>query len=86
MREYVRTYFFYQHCFAANISDNKDKNTSGDTSGVGDPKLLMEALIGEMRRAMRVEMEQVHERMNRIENAHMGQPQIAPNVRRRERF
>ncbi|PON81530.1 hypothetical protein TorRG33x02_226530, partial [Trema orientale] len=31
-------------------------------------------------------MEQVHERMDRIENAHMEQPQIAPNLRRRERF
>ncbi|PON51243.1 hypothetical protein PanWU01x14_218040, partial [Parasponia andersonii] len=69
-----------------NMSDNKDKNTSGKTSGVNDPKLLMENLIGEMRRAMRVLMEQVHEGMDRIENVHVEQPQIAPNVRRRERF
>ncbi|PON32387.1 hypothetical protein PanWU01x14_361800, partial [Parasponia andersonii] len=61
------------------MSDNKDKNTSGETSGVGDPKLLMEALIGEIRRAMRAEMEQVHERMDRIENVHVEQPQITPN-------
>ncbi|PON48665.1 hypothetical protein PanWU01x14_235420, partial [Parasponia andersonii] len=60
------------------MSDNKDKNTSGETFEVGDPILLMEALIDEMRRAMRVEMEQVHERMDRIENAHIEKPQIAP--------
>ncbi|PON41003.1 hypothetical protein PanWU01x14_292920 [Parasponia andersonii] len=66
------------------MSYNKDKNTSEETSRVGDPKLLMEALIGEMRRAMRVEMEQVHEQMDRIENAE--QSQIAPNMSRRERF
>ncbi|PON31306.1 hypothetical protein PanWU01x14_370910, partial [Parasponia andersonii] len=59
------------------MSDNKDKSTSGETSRLGDPKLLMEALIGEMRRAMRAEMEQVHEQMDRIENSHMEQPQIA---------
>ncbi|PON78907.1 hypothetical protein TorRG33x02_236850 [Trema orientale] len=68
------------------MSNNKDRNNSRDTLGVGDLKLLMEALISEMRRAIREEMEQVHEQMDRIENAYVGQPQIAPNVHRRERF
>ena len=66
------------------MSDNK--NNSRDTSGMGDPNVLMEALIGEMKRAMRAKVEQVHERMDRIENAHIGQPYIASNVYRRERF
>ncbi|PON52441.1 hypothetical protein TorRG33x02_308230, partial [Trema orientale] len=39
-----------------------------------------------MRRAMRAEMEQVHERIDRIENTRVEQPQIAPNMRRRGRF
>ena len=54
--------------------------------GVDDRKLLMEALIGEMRRVMRAEIEQVHERIDRIENTRMEQPQIAPNMRRRGRI
>ncbi|PON60253.1 hypothetical protein PanWU01x14_154250, partial [Parasponia andersonii] len=52
---------------------------------MGDPKLLMEVLIGKMKRAIRAEIEQVHEQIERIENACMGQPQIAPNIHRRER-
>ena len=35
----------------------------------GDPKLLIKALIGEMRRMFRVEMEQVHKQIDRIENS-----------------
>ncbi|PON47407.1 hypothetical protein PanWU01x14_244910 [Parasponia andersonii] len=68
------------------MSNNKDRNNSSDTSGVGDPKLLMEALIGEMRRVMRATIKYVHERMDRIENSHVEQPQIAPNMRGRGRF
>ncbi|PON67003.1 hypothetical protein PanWU01x14_105850 [Parasponia andersonii] len=68
------------------MSDNKNKNNSGNAFGVGDPKLFMEAIISEMRRVMRAEMEQVHEWIDRIENAYVGQSQLTPNVRRRERF
>ncbi|PON46766.1 hypothetical protein TorRG33x02_325230, partial [Trema orientale] len=39
-----------------------------------------------MRRATRAEMEQVHERIDRIENTCVEHPQIAPNMRRRGRF
>ncbi|PON41617.1 hypothetical protein PanWU01x14_287910 [Parasponia andersonii] len=45
----------------------------------------MEVLIGEMRRVMRAEIEQVHERIDKIENRRKEQPQITPNMRRRER-
>ena len=38
-----------------------------------------------MRRVLREEMEQVHERIDRIKNARMEQPQNAPNVRKRQR-
>ena len=47
----------------------KDKNISGEVLGEGDPMLLMQALMGEMRRMFRVEMEQVHERINRFKNS-----------------
>ena len=62
----------------------KDKNTFGEVSGEGDPKLLMEAVMIEMRRMFRVEMEQVHERIDMIENSRVEQLQN-PNLRRREK-
>ena len=65
--------------------DNKDKNTFKNASKEVDLKFLMEALIGEIRRVLRAEMEQVHERIDRVENACVEQPQNAPNVCRRER-
>ena len=49
--------------------DNKDKNTFKNASKEVDLKFLMEALIGEIRRVLRAEMEQVHERIDRVENA-----------------
>ena len=67
------------------MSNNKDKNISGDVSRGGDPKLLMEALMGEMRRMLRVEMEQIHEWIDQVESACVEQPQNVPNVRIRER-
>ena len=39
------------------MTNNKDKNTFGEVSGEVDPKLLMEALMGEMRRMLSAEME-----------------------------
>ncbi|GMN64090.1 hypothetical protein TIFTF001_033166 [Ficus carica] len=53
--------------------------------GATDPKLFMEAMMGEMKRVMRLELEQIHERIDRMENTCVGQPQPAPNVQRRER-
>ena len=53
------------------MSDNKDKNNFGNASEEIDLKFLMEALMGEMRKVLRVEMEQVHERIDQVENAHM---------------
>ena len=67
------------------MSDNKDKNTFGNASKVVDLKFLTEALMSEMRRVLRAEMEQVHERIDQVENGHVEQPQNAPNVHRREK-
>lgn len=65
---------------------HKDKNIAGEVSGETDQKLLLEALMGEMRRVLRTEMDQVHERLDRVENARVEQPQHnAPHGRRRER-
>ncbi|KAA8538777.1 hypothetical protein F0562_025469 [Nyssa sinensis] len=44
----------------------------------------MEAMISEMRRVMKLELEQVHERIDQMESAH-GKLQNASNVHRRER-
>ena len=55
------------------------------TDGGTDPKLFMEAMMGEMKRVMRLELEQIHERINRMETTRVDQPQPIPNVRRRER-
>ncbi|GMN73211.1 hypothetical protein TIFTF001_053659, partial [Ficus carica] len=64
---------------------NNSKNTTEGTTGAVDPKLLMEAMMGEMRRMLRGELEQLHERVDRIENARVEQPQHVPHARRRER-
>ena len=57
--------------FAENMSNNKDKNTFKNASEEVDLKFLMEALMDETRRVLRVEMEQVHKRIDRVENAHV---------------
>ena len=64
---------------------NSSKNTTEGTNGAADPKLLMEATMGEMRRMLRGELEQLHERVDRIENGRVEQPQHVPHARRRER-
>ncbi|GMN64820.1 hypothetical protein TIFTF001_033906 [Ficus carica] len=50
---------------------NNSKNTTEGTTGAADPKLLMEAMMGEMRRMLRGELEQLHERVDQIENTRM---------------
>ncbi|CAA2955075.1 Hypothetical predicted protein [Olea europaea subsp. europaea] len=64
----------------ANMSDDKNTNTSRDASRKVDLKFLMEALIREMRTLLRAKMEQVHERIDQVENALVGQPQNHPIV------
>ena len=79
-------FFFLELCFAANMSNNKDKNTFKNASEEVDMKFVMKALIGEMKRILRSKMGQVHEGIDRVENACVEQPKNAPNVRRRHRF
>ncbi|KAA8538306.1 hypothetical protein F0562_027871 [Nyssa sinensis] len=56
-----------------------------DAMTLADPKVFMEAMLSEMRRAMKSKLEQVHERINQMESARERQPQNVPNLRRRER-
>ncbi|KAA8546951.1 hypothetical protein F0562_003380 [Nyssa sinensis] len=52
---------------------------------LADPKVFMEAVMSEMRRVMKLELEQVHERIDQMESACERQPQNVPNLHRRER-
>ena len=67
------------------MSDNKDKGTTEDSSIPADLKNWKEALVGEMRRMMRGELEQLHERLDKVENARAEQPRPVPQACRRER-
>ena len=55
-----------------------------DVHGGMDPKWTMEALLGEMRR-MNTRFDAVHERLERVENAHQAPPPRFYNEARRER-
>jgi hypothetical protein len=56
-----------------------------ETSRGVDPRVYMEALVGEMRLMMRTEVGLICERLDRVVNANRGQPQMDPNLCRRER-
>ncbi|XP_057477465.1 uncharacterized protein LOC130765136 [Actinidia eriantha] len=66
------------------MSANRDKSTTDDSSIPADLKLWKEALVGEMRQMMRGELEQLHERLDQLENSRVEQPQPVPRARRRE--
>uniref|UniRef100_A0A2N9H699 Integrase catalytic domain-containing protein n=1 Tax=Fagus sylvatica TaxID=28930 RepID=A0A2N9H699_FAGSY len=61
------------------------KSIAEDETKLADPKLFMEAMMSEMRRVMKIEMEQVHERIDQMENRREEQKQNGRNLRRRER-
>ena len=67
------------------MSDNKDKGTTEDSSIPADLRNWKEALVGEMRRMMRGELEQLHERLDKVESTRAEQPRPVPQARRRER-
>jgi hypothetical protein len=64
--------------------DSGKSIAEGDTK-LADLKVFMEAMMSEIRRVMKIEMEQVHERIDQIENRREEQPQNGRNLRRRER-
>ncbi|OWM89121.1 hypothetical protein CDL15_Pgr026284 [Punica granatum] len=67
------------------MSHNSATSIPEGATELADPKVLMEAMMSEIRRVMRLELEQVHERIDQMENIHVEQPQNIPNARRRER-
>jgi hypothetical protein len=56
----VRFFFLSNLCFAAIMSHDSGKSiVEGDTK-LADPKMFMESMMSEMRRVIKMEMEQVH--------------------------
>ena len=50
------------------------KSIAKDDTKLADPKVFMEAMMSEMRRVMKIEMEQVHEWIDQMENRREEQP------------
>ena len=71
------------------------QNSDNGAQGMADSKLFMATIVKEMTRMMRGELEQIHKRLDRVENERVvqeqnvpepvGQGQNVPNLRRRER-
>ena len=64
---------------------SNESNTNDSAQGEGTRRLMMEAMIGEKRRMMRTEMEQIHARLDRVENAQPDHQPRVPNVVQRGR-
>jgi hypothetical protein len=77
--------FFSNLCFAATMTQDSGKSIAENDTKLTDQKVFMEAMMSEMRRAMKIEMEQVHERIDQMENRREEQPQNGCNLRRRGR-
>ena len=67
------------------MSHNLEQNTNEENQSATTPNLQIQALIGEMRRIMRAELELIHERLDWVETTRVGQPQPVPQAHRRER-
>jgi len=68
IREVLFFFFFSNVCFAAIMSHNSGKTIIEDDTKLADPNVFMEAMMSEMRHVVKMEMEQVHERINRMKN------------------
>jgi mRNA-degrading endonuclease RelE of RelBE toxin-antitoxin system len=75
--------FFSNLCFAAIMTQDSGKSIAENDTKLTDPKVFMEAMMSEMRRVMKMEMEQIHERIDQMENRREEQPQNGRNLRRR---
>uniref|UniRef100_A0A7N2M5G4 Reverse transcriptase n=1 Tax=Quercus lobata TaxID=97700 RepID=A0A7N2M5G4_QUELO len=67
------------------MSRDSGKSIAEDDIKLADPKVFLEAIMSEMRRVMKMEMTQVHERIDQMENRREEQPQNGRNLHRRER-
>ena len=69
------------------MSHNQEENSSENNQQPTIPNIQMQALLGEMRRMMRVELEHIHERLDRVEEGTQhGQPQNISNMHRRDKI
>ncbi|KAH9780480.1 hypothetical protein KPL71_008094 [Citrus sinensis] len=67
------------------MSQNLEQNINEEDKSATTQNLQIQALMGEMRRMMRVELELIHEHLDRMENTRARQPQPVPQARRKER-
>ena len=66
------------------MSNNQEEDTTAESRQPVAPNLQMQALLGEMRRRLRVELEPIHERLDRVEvGTPRGQQQDNPNRQQR---
>ena len=66
--------FLSSLCFAAIMTYDSGESIAEDDTKLVDPKVFLEAMMSEMRRVMKMEMAQVHERIDQMENRHEEQP------------
>jgi hypothetical protein len=52
------------------MTQDTGKSIAESDTKLTDPKVFMEAMMSEMRRVMKIEMEQVHKRIDQMENRH----------------
>jgi hypothetical protein len=71
--------FFSNLCFAAIMTQDSGKSIAENDTKLTDQKVFMEAMISEMRRVMKMEIEQVYERIDQMENRRQEQPQNSRN-------
>jgi hypothetical protein len=67
------------------MTQDSGKSIAENDTKLTDSKVFMEAMMSEMRRVMKMEMEQIHERIDQMENRREEQPQNGRNLRRRGR-
>jgi hypothetical protein len=56
--------FFSNLCFAVIMTQDSGKSIAENDTKLTDPKEFMEAMMSEMRRVMKMEMEQIHKRID----------------------
>jgi hypothetical protein len=71
--------FFSNLCFAAIMTQHSGKSIAQNDTKLTDPKVFMEAMMSEMK----MEMVQIHERIDQMENRRDEQPQNSRNLRKR---
>jgi hypothetical protein len=67
------------------MAQDSGKSIVENDTKLTDPKVFMEAMMSEMRRVMKTEMDQIHERIDQMENRREEQPQNGCNLHRRGR-